>query len=111
MLRAECFGASRPQQGRTANEDAFLIGRERPFALLCDGAGNAQQAAKRVLTLFDKLFKETAHSRSQSMTLGRVGSNCSTRRCSAAHKARFSGLHSWTAWRLALAWAIQEPTW
>ena len=60
MLRAECFGASRPQQGRTANEDAFLIGRERPFALLCDGAGNAQQAAKRVLTLFDKLFKETA---------------------------------------------------
>ena len=60
-LRVECFGASRPQQGRTANEDAFLIGHgERPFALLCDGAGNAQQAAKRVLSLFDKLFKEAA---------------------------------------------------
>src|SRR2546426_6983223 len=60
MLRVECFGVSRPQQGRTANEDAFLIGREPPFALLCDGAGNAQQAAKRVLSLFDKLFKEAA---------------------------------------------------
>ena len=47
-MRVECFGASRPQQGRTANEDAFLIRHgERPFALLCDGAGNAQQAAKK----------------------------------------------------------------
>src|SRR3989442_6583401 len=60
-MRVECFGASRPQQGRTANEDAFLIRHgERPFALLCDGAGNAQQAAKKVLSLFDKLFKEAA---------------------------------------------------
>ncbi len=59
ILRVECFGVSRPQQGRV-NEDAFLIGREPPFALLCDGAGNAQQAAKRIVGLFDKLFKEAA---------------------------------------------------
>ena len=60
-LRVQCFGANRPQQGKTANEDGFLIGHgERPFALLCDGAGNAQQTAKRVLSFFDKLFKEAA---------------------------------------------------
>jgi hypothetical protein len=42
MQRVECFAATRPQQGRTFNEDAFLVGRaERPFAALADGAGNA----------------------------------------------------------------------
>jgi serine/threonine protein phosphatase PrpC len=60
-MKIECYAASRPQQGRTANEDAFLIGRETPsFAGLCDGAGNAQQAAKRVLALFEKLFREAS---------------------------------------------------
>jgi len=55
----EAFAATRPQQGRTQNEDAFLIGRgERPFAALADGAGNAERAAKRVLTLFEKLLSE-----------------------------------------------------
>lgn len=59
--RIECFAATRPQQGRTANEDAFLIGRGAiPFAALADGAGNAQQAAKRVLTLFEKLLGEAS---------------------------------------------------
>lgn len=59
LVRVEAFAASLPQQGRTQNEDAFLIGRgERPFAALCDGAGNAERAAKRVLTLFEKLLNE-----------------------------------------------------
>jgi len=59
-MRVECFAATRPQQGRTQNEDAFLIGRgERPFAVLCDGAGNAERVAKRVLALFEKLLGET----------------------------------------------------
>jgi hypothetical protein len=60
-VRVECYAATRTQEGKSANEDAFLIGRgERPFAALCDGAGNAQQAAKKVLGLFEKLFKEAS---------------------------------------------------
>lgn len=59
VAHIECFAATRPQQGRTQNEDAFLIGRgERPFAALADGAGNAERAAKRVLALFEKLLGE-----------------------------------------------------
>jgi serine/threonine protein phosphatase PrpC len=55
-MRLECYAASRPQQGRAQNEDAFLIHRgERPVVALCDGAGNAELAAKRVLALFEKL--------------------------------------------------------
>jgi len=57
--RTECYAATRPQQGRTQNEDAFLIGRgDRPFAALCDGAGNAERAGKRALILFEKLVGE-----------------------------------------------------
>ena len=53
----ECYAASRPQQGRTANEDAFWIGREPfPVAVVCDGAGNAQQSAQRAITFFQKLW-------------------------------------------------------
>jgi hypothetical protein len=53
----ECFGASRPQQGRTANEDAFWIGHGPvPVAVICDGAGNAQQSAQRAITFFQKLW-------------------------------------------------------
>jgi serine/threonine protein phosphatase PrpC len=60
-VRVEAFAASLPQQGRTQNEDAFSIGRgERPFAALCDGAGNAERAAKRIVTLFEKLLNEAA---------------------------------------------------
>jgi serine/threonine protein phosphatase PrpC len=59
-IRIECFAATRPQQGRIFNEDAFLIGRgERPFAALCDGAGNAEQTAGRVLRLFEKMLNES----------------------------------------------------
>lgn len=57
--RFECYGATRPQTGRTQNEDAFLIGRaNRPCACLADGAGNAERAAKRVLSQFEKLLSE-----------------------------------------------------
>ena len=31
----------------------------RPFAALCDGAGNAKQAARRVLRLFERLLNES----------------------------------------------------
>jgi len=55
----EIYALSRKQDGGKANEDAFLIGRgETPFATLCDGAANAEQSAKRVLSFFEKLFKE-----------------------------------------------------
>lgn len=52
------------------NEDAFLIGRgEPPFAALAAGAGNAERAAKRVLTLFEKLLgKATAEQIAASET-------------------------------------------
>ena len=59
-VRPECYAASRPQEGRSTNEDAFLIGHGPiPCVALCDGAGNAQRAAKRVLTLFEKLFQDS----------------------------------------------------
>jgi serine/threonine protein phosphatase PrpC len=68
-VRIECYGATRTQEGKSTNEDAFLIGRgERPFAALCDGAGNAQQAAKKVLGLFEKLFKEASSATSRSIS-------------------------------------------
>ncbi|MFI5422167.1 MAG: SpoIIE family protein phosphatase [Nitrososphaerales archaeon] len=58
----ECYVATRPQQGKTSNEDATLISRGQiPCAVLCDSAGNAQQTAKRVLALFDKLLIEATH--------------------------------------------------
>lgn len=63
-MRIEMYGATRPQEGRTANEDAFLIEHGSiPFAALCDGAGNAEQVARRVLNLFRKLFQEATLAR------------------------------------------------
>jgi hypothetical protein len=57
--RIECYGATRPQAGRTANEDAFVIEREPVFhAGLFDGAGNAEQAAHRVARFFKKLVRD-----------------------------------------------------
>lgn len=59
-LRIECCGASRQQDGRSINEDAFVIGRGKiPYAVLCDGAGNAHFAAKRAIALFERLLKES----------------------------------------------------
>ena len=58
--RIECFGASRPQDGRSINEDAFFISHgENPCAVLCDGAGNAQLAAKKVVSLFTRFFNQS----------------------------------------------------
>lgn len=56
------YAATKTQQGKTANEDAFLIGRGQiQYAALCDGSGNAQQAAKKVLVLFEKLLIEATN--------------------------------------------------
>jgi hypothetical protein len=56
-LLVECYGATRPQQRRTATKDAFWIGRDPvPAAVVRDGAGNARQSARRVITLFQKLW-------------------------------------------------------
>lgn len=50
---------TRTQQGRTSNEDTFLIGRgSTPYAVICDGAGNAHQSAKKACSLFEKLISE-----------------------------------------------------
>lgn len=60
-MRVECFGQSRPEDGRqqSQNQDAFVIGRG-PLAwmALCDGAGNAQSVAKRALALLETRIKE-----------------------------------------------------
>lgn len=53
-VRAECYGKSLIQQGRTANEDAFVIIREPVLvAAVADGAGNAEQAARKALRIFE----------------------------------------------------------
>lgn len=58
-VRVEIYGATRTQQGKTQNEDAFLIGREpAPYAVLCDGAGNAERAAKRAAKQFETFLKQ-----------------------------------------------------
>lgn len=60
-MRVECFGQSRPQDGRAQplNQDAFAIGRESvPWVGLCDGAGNAQSVAKRALALLETRLRE-----------------------------------------------------
>ncbi len=58
-MQVECYGATRVQEGKNNNEDAFLIRRGSiPFAALCDGAGPAQQAAKKTLEFFQRLFSE-----------------------------------------------------
>lgn len=55
----EWYGGSRPQDGRSLNEDAYLIGRDPiAHAVVCDGAGNAQRSAKRAIRFFEKLFKQ-----------------------------------------------------
>lgn len=64
-MKFECYGSTSIQEGKKLNEDAFLIGYGSiPFAALCDGAGNAEQSAKKVLRLFQQLFNKT--------TLGKV---------------------------------------
>jgi hypothetical protein len=48
-LKVECYGATRPQDGGSINEDAFVIGRGPiKFAAPCDGAGKAERVAQRL---------------------------------------------------------------
>jgi len=55
----ECYGVSRPQVERSTNEDAFVIGSDPvPYAAVCDGAGNAQQAARHVVRFFERMIKD-----------------------------------------------------
>jgi len=60
MAAVDCFAASRPQEGRSTNEDAFLLAPQAdpPWVAVCDGAGHAQQAARRVLRLFERFAAE-----------------------------------------------------
>lgn len=52
-MRIDCYGASRPRDGGTTNEDAFWIWRpSSTVAALCDGAGHAQHCAAQVLRQF-----------------------------------------------------------
>ena len=54
-MKVECYGATRPQDGSTANEDAFWIWRpSSTVAALCDGAGHAQHCATQVLRMFSQ---------------------------------------------------------
>ncbi len=60
-MRVECYGASLPQDGRhpSDNEDAFAIVRSPVVAaVVCDGAGNAQHAARRAVGLFERWLGE-----------------------------------------------------
>jgi serine/threonine protein phosphatase PrpC len=63
VARVECFGQSRPQEGRqhTQNQDAYVIGRSPvPWAALLDGAGNAQTVARRAAALLERWFQEAS---------------------------------------------------
>jgi serine/threonine protein phosphatase PrpC len=60
MSAWEMFAASHPQTGRLVNEDSFLIGRGLyPLAAVADGAGAANLAARKALSLFSKLHGDT----------------------------------------------------
>jgi hypothetical protein len=57
----EIFAGSRTQDGRTANEDAYLIGRKPvPYAAICDGSGAAGQVAKRALKTFEAMVSQAS---------------------------------------------------
>ena len=63
VARVECFGQSRPQEGRqhTQNQDAYVIGQSPvPWAALLDGAGNAQTGARRAAALLARGFQEAS---------------------------------------------------
>ena len=61
-MPVECYGATLPQDGRqhTGNQDAFAIVRSPVVtAVVCDGAGNAQSVARRVIGLLKLRLAET----------------------------------------------------
>jgi serine/threonine protein phosphatase PrpC len=60
-MHAECYGATLSEDGRklTENQDAFGIVRVPVVtAVVCDGAGNAQLAARRVVGLIERWLAE-----------------------------------------------------
>src|SRR5260370_10406729 len=62
-MKWEIFAASRPQTGRTQNEDDFLVGRGvYPVAALADGASAANSAARKALAMFSKFHSDTEKS-------------------------------------------------
>lgn len=55
----ELVAASRPQDGRSTNEDAYGLGRSPvPHAVLCDGSGAASRVAARAVKLFLTLLNQ-----------------------------------------------------
>lgn len=59
--KCECYGLSKPQDGRKHNEDAFLLLRgTHPIVALCDGAGDAEQVAKKALNIFRTLVQNAS---------------------------------------------------
>ena len=55
----EIYAATRRQDGKASNEDAFALGRGGvPYAALCDGSGNAQGVARKALGIFERLVGE-----------------------------------------------------
>jgi len=58
MKKPEIYGLSKAQEGEKANEDSFIILRgQNPIVAVCDGAGNAEQVAKKVLRSFQALIQ------------------------------------------------------
>jgi serine/threonine protein phosphatase PrpC len=61
-VNVESHGQSRPQEGRqhTQNQDADVIRQGPvPWVAICDGAGNAQSAARRALSLLESWLGDT----------------------------------------------------
>jgi serine/threonine protein phosphatase PrpC len=55
----ECYGASLTQTGHTANEDAFVIGRDPvPYAAVFDGTGMAERSAQVAARNFKLQIKD-----------------------------------------------------
>jgi serine/threonine protein phosphatase PrpC len=62
-MKWEIFAASRPQSGRSQNEDDFFVGRGvYPVAAIADGAGAANSAARKALAMFSKFHSDTEKS-------------------------------------------------
>lgn len=60
MKKPEIYGLSKAKEGRNASEDAFVILRgQSPMIAVCDGEGDAEQVAKKVLRSF-QLFIQSA---------------------------------------------------
>jgi serine/threonine protein phosphatase PrpC len=61
MVAVESYGASRTQDGSRENQDAFWIWRPSgSAAVVCDGAGRAQNCAASVVTLFGRQLESGA---------------------------------------------------